>query len=50
MSIQLNQKVRHNLTGEEALVITVGLIGVRLPNMETAIVNEEEVEVVEAKE
>ena len=50
MSIEAGQKVRHRLTGEVMLVTHVGLIGVRLPNLETAIVSEEEVEIIEATE
>jgi len=49
MTIETGQKVKHKLTGELMLVTHTGLIGVRLPNLETAIVSEGEVEIVETE-
>lgn len=50
MEIKIGQKVKHRLSHQEMIVVDTGLIGVRLPGLETAIINQTEVEEVDEKE
>ena len=50
MTIEVGQKIRHKLTAEVMLVTHTGLVGVRLANLDAAIVSENEVEIIDDDE